>query len=381
VKKLITGVILILLCISFNGFAAETKKFPMTPKLNHGHKWRIAYYEGGEYIEYKKTLIATIKGLIKLGWIEPAKIPDLPGEGTRPLWIWFSNNLKSKYLVFSKNRHYSSQWKEEKRKTLVRALIRRLNSKKDIDLILAMGTWAAEDLANNKHKTPTIALAVSDAVSSGIIKSYEDSGYDHLHVRVDPLRYERQIQIFHDIIGFQKLGIMYENTVRGRSYASVDKVEKVAKEQGFEIIRCFIPKGIEDKKIAEQKAQQCFTKLCAKTDAIYVTLHMGINKHSLPELVKIANKTDTPTFSQAGSEEVKYGLLMSISQAEFKYVGQFHAETIAQILNGAKPREINQFFEEPSKIAINLKTAEQIGYDPPIDILSAADEIFEDYPY
>ncbi len=243
-----------------------------------------------------------------------------------------------------------------------------------------MGTWAAEDLANSKHKTPTIALAVSDALSSGIIKSYENSGLDHLHARVDPLRYERQLQIFHDIIGFQKLGIMYENTVRGKSYSSVDKVEKVAKERGFEIVRSFITAGIEDKKLAEKNVKKCFAELCNKADAIYVTLHMGINKDSLPFLVEIANEKDIPTFSQAGSEEVKYGLLMSISQAEFKYVGQFHAETIAKIFNGAKPRQLSQFFEEPSKIAINLKTAENIAYDPPIDILSAADEIFEEYP-
>ena len=380
-KKTLIVLILFFFCTGFNCFAADAGKFPTTPNLNKGQKWQIAYYEGGEYIEYKLTLIATLKGLMKLGWIETAKIPELPGEDTKSLWDWASDNLKSKYLLFNKNAHFSSDWKEETRKEIVSSLIKRLNWKqKNIDLIIAMGTWAAEDLANNKHKTPTIALAVSDALSSGIIKSYEDSGLDHLHARVDPLRYERQLQIFHDIIGFQKLGIMYENTVRGKSYSSVDKVEKVAKEKGFEIVRSFITAGIEDKKLAEKSVKKCFAELCNKADAIYVTLHMGINKDSLPFLVEIANEKDIPTFSQAGSEEVKYGLLMSISQAEFKYVGQFHAETIAKIFNGAKPRQLSQFFEEPSQIAINLKTAENIGYDPPIDILSAADEIFEDYP-
>jgi hypothetical protein len=51
---------------------------------------------------------------------------------------------------------------------------------------------------------------------------------------------------------------------------------------------------------------------------------------------------------------------------------------MAKIFNGAKPRDIGQLFEDPPKIAINLKTAELIGYDPPVDVLSAADEIFED---
>ena len=69
---------------------------------------------------------------------------------------------------------------------------------------------------------------------------------------------------------------------------------------------------------------------------------------------------------------------MSISKASFKYVGQFYAETLAKILNGAKPRQLDQIFEGPPKIAINLKTAEVIGYDPPVDVLGAADEIYQE---
>jgi ABC-type uncharacterized transport system substrate-binding protein len=67
---------------------------------------------------------------------------------------------------------------------------------------------------------------------------------------------------------------------------------------------------------------------------------------------------------------------MSISQSNFDFVGRFHAETIAKILNGAKPRDLNQIFEDPTSISINLKTAKIIGYDPPLDVMSIADEIY-----
>ena len=49
---------------------------------------------------------------------------------------------------------------------------------------------------------------------------------------------------------------------------------------------------------------------------------------------------------------------------------------MAKIFNGAKPRQLDQLFEEPPKIAINLKTAELIQYDPPVDVLGSADEIY-----
>jgi hypothetical protein len=78
-----------------------------------------------------------------------------------------------------------------------------------------------------------------------------------------------------------------------------------------------------------------------------------------------------------GSEEVKAGLLMSLAEAKKSYLGLFHAEVIARIFNGAKPRQLNQIWADPAKIALNLETTRQIGFDPPVDILLAADEVYE----
>jgi ABC-type uncharacterized transport system substrate-binding protein len=94
--------------------------------------------------------------------------------------------------------------------------------------------------------------------------------------------------------------------------------------------------------------------------------------------VKVTNNDRIPTFAQSGSHEVKYGFLMSISKANLQPLGRFHAETIAKVLNGAKPRELPQLFEGPVAIAINLKTAQIIGFDPPVDVLAVADEIYRE---
>jgi ABC-type uncharacterized transport system substrate-binding protein len=68
---------------------------------------------------------------------------------------------------------------------------------------------------------------------------------------------------------------------------------------------------------------------------------------------------------------------MSLAQADYSYVGLFYAETIARIFNGARPRQLNQVWIDPAKIALNLETARIIGFDPPVDILLAADEVYE----
>ena len=358
--------------------AADKDNFSITPKTNDGKKWRIGYYEGGAYIDYQKIFTETIKGLMKIGWIEQAEIPPQKGEQTKELWAWLNTQAKSEYIEFIKDGHYSADWDDKTREKTAAAVIQRLNRKSDIDLMIAMGTWAGQDLANDKHKTWTEVISASDPIAAGIVKSVKDSGYPYLHAQVDPFRYERQVRVFHDIIEFKKMGICYEDTEAGRSYAAIDKVEKVAKERGFEIVRAYTKSDVADVKIAEESVKNAFRELVGKCDAIYVTVQGGVSYRSIPALVEIANESEIPTFSQSGSEEVKYGFLASLSQAGFKYIGQFHAEILAKMFNGAEPGELEQLFEEPPKIAINIKTAEVIGFNPPVDIMLAADEIFND---
>jgi ABC-type uncharacterized transport system substrate-binding protein len=385
--KLFQKSISIFMIVSFLGgmgsvFAADKGDFSTKPIANNGNKWRIGYYEGGEYINYQKTLMATVKGLMEMGWIEKAKIPAQKGVQTGELWKWLTLNAESEYVRFVKDAHYNANWDVATRKKMTAAIIQRLNTKNDIDLMIAMGTRPGQGLANDNHQTPTIVLSTSDPIGAGIIKSSADSGLDHVHARVDPLRYERQVRLFHQIIGFKKLGVAYDNNEAGRTYAAIDKVEKVADEAGFDIIRCHTRAEDETETISlpvqEERIKRCFREISETADAIYVTQHTGINDNTIPELVQIANSHRLPTFSQASSERVKYGFLMSISRTNFDYVGRYHAEIMAKIFNGAKPRDLDQIFEDPTSISINLKTAQIVGYDPPLDVMSIADEIYHE---
>jgi ABC-type uncharacterized transport system substrate-binding protein len=353
----------------------------MEPTTNQGKKWRIAYYEGGPYTDYQQAFTETVRGLMKLGWIETAELPKQQGEENKVLWEWLATKAKSQYLEFPKDAFYSGEWVNKTRQKVVDQLMKRLTEVKDINLLIAVGTMAGQDFANAKHKTSTLVLTASDPISAGIIKSVEDSGLDHVHATIDPKRYERQVRIFHEIIGFKKIGMMFEDSVNGRAFSAIELVEKVAKERGFEIVKCYtLDESIDNQKSREESVSKCFNELVGKVDAVYITQQSGVNETTIPILVKIANERHIPTFSQAGSSEVKAGFLLSLSQAGFKYVGEFEAQNIAKVLNGAKPNQIVQLFEEPPKIAINLKTAEIIGFNPPIVLLGATDEIFNEIP-
>jgi ABC-type uncharacterized transport system substrate-binding protein len=375
-------VLITTLAIVVNGSAWSVGKkdnFNYQPITNVGKKWRIAYYQGGSSNAYYPYLAATVKGLNDLGWLEVSEMLVGKGQDTRALWDWLAKDIKSNYIEFVADAYYTANWDSSTRSLVKKTIIDRLNTKKDIDLIIAMGTWAGIDLANNEHTTPIMVMSSTDPVRAGIIASNEDSGNDHVFARVDPGRWERQIQIFHKIVGFKKLGVAYENSVLGRSYAAIDLIEKIAKEKGFDIVRCFTKDDIPDREQAGASVVKCFEELAPQVDAIYVVIQNGVNDNTLPKLVSIANKYRIPTFSQQGSEEVSKGILLSISrEGGFSPVGRFLAISMAKIFNGARPRQINQVFEEGPTIAINLKTAEIIGLYLNAEILAAADEIYRE---
>ncbi|WP_250655576.1 ABC transporter substrate-binding protein [Alkalimarinus coralli] len=336
--------------------------------------WHLAYYEGGDNSSYRRYLISTIERLMELGWVEPAEIPHL--NNSKQLWYWLANNTKSNYIKFVEGNYYSAQWDQNLREKEKQKIIRRLTQENDIDLIFAMGTWAGEDLANNTHHTPTFVISASNPIESGIIKSADNSGYDHVFARVAPQRYEQQVRLFHDLVKFKKLGVAYENTKNGRTYAALNSITKVAKERQFEIISCYTQSDISERAIANTSVITCIDRLAKEVDALYITEQGGVNEQSIPDIVDIANKRQVATLSQEGGDAVKYGILMSVSSPDFDSVGLFLAKALDDVFKGAAPGNLNQLFKEQNSISINLKTAEIIGAYIYADWLAIADRIY-----
>ncbi len=377
-KKICCCLLYLLFSVSL-AWAARDDGFDPRPTADHfGPRFRIGYLEGGPYMDYQKSFRGFSAGLVELGWIEPIDIPKTkdPNE-TRALWDYVVKNAKSEYVTFLEDGFYTSEWNEDARPKTKEALLDRLTKDKDIDFFIAMGTWGGQDLANDRHDVPTVVFSSSNPIQAGIIKSPENSGHDHLLAKVDPTRYERQVRLFHDVIGFKRLGLIYEDTPAGRAYAAVDDVEKVAREEGFEIVYYEDAFDIKDLDLAHERLVKAMNTIAPKVDAIYLTANRGMQESKMDAVLAPVFTYRLPTFSQSGSREVELGILMSISQAGHKYVGLFYASTLGKIINGAVPGYLSQIYEEPPKIALNLETAKRIEYNPPFDILLSADEIYE----
>jgi len=374
-RSILVGVLL----LSVQAFAWGGEQWATTPSDNDGQPWQIAFYEGGDYPDYRKVLVATVEGLMELGWIEHQTLPDPHNHDSKYLWDWLAKNVRSRYVNFREDAYYTAGWDVYQRAVNKREIIRRLNHEADIDMVLAMGTWAGQDLANPRHDTPTFVQTASNPITAGIIKSSTESGHDHIHATVDPSLQARQIRIFHELVGFKKLGIAYEDTISGRSYAAVDQAIQLGFELGFEVVPCFTKSDVSDQSEAEKSVIACMKTLVESVDGIYITVQGGVTKKSLSDVVAIALEGGVATFSQGGSADVRAGILFSLAQDDFSDVGLFEAKNIAKVFRGAKPGLLRQVFEAPPRIAVNTKTAEVIGYDPPLLLLGAADEVYEEF--
>ncbi len=365
--RTITFYTVLAVCLLFSEvFAAGSKDYSVSPPEKPAKKWRIGYLEGGPYKTYQDHLIEIPKALAELGWIEKFTAPPRKNDkDTEELWKWLSANTKSRHIEFVANAYYSDKWDKDIRRKTKKKLLKRLNDINDIDLMIAMGTWAGQDLANNDHSVPTFVCSTSDPVRAKIVKSPEDSGYDHVHACVDMTQYARQVRAFHDVIDFKKLGVVYLDTVDGRSYAAIEDVEKVAGEKKFEIVRC-CNKSTDQAEVEESTLIECMHKLAPKIDAFYITIQTGVNPRTLPKIIDAMNAYNVPIFSQAGEHEVRKGAMLCVGSREAKGDAMFYAQAVARVINGAKPRDLNQIHEIPIKFAFNAAAAMKIGLKPEI---------------
>ncbi len=376
VKIIIVVLVLSGLCAS--GVLAQGSGQKDAPPARD-HPLRVAYIEGGPYTDYQKILLGFVHGLAQLGAIDNGEVP-LPGneESTKEIWQWLCANAGGNTFEFVPDAYYSSGWDDAMFVRDRKALIDRLNKDKDIDLVLAFGTLAGQGLATDEHHIPVAVLSVTDAVSAGIVPSPEDSGRDHVFAMVEPERYYRQVVLFHDIFHFKRLGIAYEDTPAGRASVALEDIERAAAELDFELVTCTDAFNFPEPGPAVANLIACHEKLARENvDAVFITVNMGMQAQDMPKLMRPLLENKLPTFSQNGASEVKNGVLLSISQADFNGQGLFAAQAVCNIANGQSPRAQKQIYEESLSLAVNLRTAMLIGWNPSLAVLAAVDEIYQ----
>lgn len=310
-------------------------------------KYRIGYLQGGDYHTYRQLFSSVMKELKRAGWADKLEFPE--------------------------DACFSADWN----RTRAQEMAKKLASRKDLDMIWAFGTWAGQEMVKtSNYKTPIIVMSVSNAVRSGIVPDYKDSGRDNLTTRLDPTKYERQIRLFYDLFRFKRLGFVYADTDSGRTYADLETLKKLSKELNFKLIG--YNKVPENKKDAPPWILKGVKEIAPKIDAYYMTICIGFGLSMVPDVMAVLNKYKIPTISMYGADYVKAGVLLTIADSRYKQRSRYTVAKIIKILQGTKPRDLPIFFAPGPRLALNLAAARLIGWDPSIDILGSADHIYNE---
>ncbi|MCR4667696.1 MAG: ABC transporter substrate-binding protein [Desulfovibrio sp.] len=353
-----------------NGFCAGN---PATKK-----PMRVIYVEGGPFLDFQLIFRGIAQGLYDKKLIDNASIPLLrDASSMRSAWKWMQRNAGGKDFEFLKDGFYSANWDASQRSAILEAVRRRIVEKKDVDLILAFGTWAASDIKNLDTQTPVVAVGVSNAVESKIVSSLKDSGKDNLVAVIDPLRFKRQLDFFVRHFNFKKLGIAYEDTPSGRDSISLKEIETFARSNNVELIRCTNMFDIPDTALAAQRLYECHKSLVEKgAEAVFITYNVGMAPEYAYHVLTPLLDAKLPTFSQLGPSEVKMGVLLSTTVSHIYGEGLFAASLIQKIHAGAIPRSLSQVLHNSMNLAVNINTATIIGWNPDLDVLASVDEFY-----
>lgn len=356
-------------------FAAVAQARPAGDKV-----WRVIYVEGGPFSDYQRIFQGLALGLEERGLIENGHVP-LPSdsEETQGMWQWLASHAGGERIVFLPDGFYSAGWDKQQRERIRQDVLQRIRERKDVDMILAFGTWAGQDFSAQDLPVPVIVSSVTNAVDSGIIPSVSDSGRDNLVAPIEPDRFKRQVLLFHDIFAFKTLGIAYEDTPAGRGSIALNEIEDAAGELGVTLVRCTDTFDIQDANLASDRLLACHKKLADQgVEAVYLTYNVGLQADAMRRVLQPLADARIPTFSQLGSPDVVHGALLSVAQSSITEEGRFSAGLVDAILKGARPRDLSPVFESPVSMALNLFMATLIGWNPPLEVLAAVDEFYQE---
>lgn len=310
--------------------------------------YKIGYLEGGSYWLFSDSMEAVKASLQSRGWLDRI---EFPGDAR-----------------FSPGWDNKDQWSKKASE---------LMDRDDLDLIIAAGTDAARALLEeNNNKTPVVGMAISDPVGAGLVESTENSGVDNFTVRQDPGRYKRMFEMFHEVVEFDKLGLIYPDTESGRQYTNLKDAREVAGKRGFEVL--------EYDRITTESTEDCLRGikflLNQGMDAFFIPSLLGFDwqESDVEKILNYLNENSVLTFARNGSRDVKAGALMGFSTVDFSRRGDFLSDMIISILEGEKPGSLNMVDKGSPKISFNLHVANKIGFNPPYDLLSATDELYRE---
>lgn len=356
-----------------SGAQSVTREY-LPIKREDGRKFKMAFVDIDPYNETFRMMYYVIESLKADGWISYDTLPYDPevDADTLDMLNWLADNAESEYMEFDKDVHYYTTVDTEEE--IYESLKTHIEVKKDVDLVLALGTSPSILMEKFDFDIPLLMYAVSDPIGSGLIESAQNSGDSRYWAHVDSSAYYRQMQYYFDSFKFTRLGAVYGDEI----VSGMPEYRRAAEENGFTITEYNIVREDMEEDAYYALLGQTYKKLISedKIDAYILNTNVIPSTSKAREMLQVFFDANIPVFAQVSSAYVTDGAaLMIVDPRDASGTAPFVSYVIGSVFNGVAPGELEQEYVSSPFLTLNLDVADAIEYPPPFEMLIACEKI------
>lgn len=255
----------------------------------------------------------------------------------------------------------------------VNAAIETLLKDPEIDLVIALGVVASHTFCCRETLSkPVIAGFVVDGELQNLPREGAASGVHNLNYLTFPSTFERDVDLFSEIVPFQRLTALFN-----RWFAKVvpelsEQIRRQAEARGIAIEIVTVGESVDEAMAAIPR----------DTDAVYLAPLLHLPDSERLRLIEGLNERYLPSFSIFGTREVADGVLAGQrDDAFYDRLSRRIAINVQRILLGEDAGAIPVDVPDRQRLTINMETARNIGAFPPWHLLTEAELLHEDPPY
>ncbi len=268
----------------------------------------------------------------------------------------------------------------------VRAALRQSLDDPEVDIVIAMGMSASHHAARIADlPKPVIAAFVADAQlqdfpairrQNRIVSGKDNFAYlasvrltDEAQATPGQTTVDEAIEVFHDAVGFGHLTIIVDRL-------TLESIPVLASSKAREIAARL---DVRTSIVAfEDTVPDLLDSIPEDADAVFVGPLLRLDDEGVRALADGLIRKRLPSFSILGRAELGHGLLMASSGRAEDFVRYTRrlALNIQRILLGEEPGDIDVRISEPQRLAINMRTANAIGFYPRYAVLADAEQLY-----
>lgn len=251
----------------------------------------------------------------------------------------------------------------------------------DPDLLVTWGTSVTRGMIGTVDDEdpevvsgiPTVFMIVADPVGANIVNSLEDSGRSYVTGTINRVPEEIQMRVLAEYRPFDRIGVIY-NDDELNSVLKAEEIDRVGKQQGFEVVNRVLRNGADGSPLVEDIAVAVSDLVAGDIDFLYLGSSSFLLAHA-DLLTRAALDEGVPLATAYEAMVRNSDALIALANAYYN-VGQLAGRQAERILvDGAVPGDLDIVGLDRFTVLVNIDTAAELDMYPPMLLLRYAEII------